>query len=61
MLVYVAYGLLIAHVTLGALQSEYHYVVRDWLKGDPAFPQPPSERLIMKPVGPSNLFTIDIN
>ena len=23
----------------------YHYVVRDWLKGDPAFPQPPSERL----------------
>jgi len=23
----------------------YHYVVRDWLKGDPAFPPPPSERL----------------
>ncbi|HUI76301.1 MAG TPA: hypothetical protein VLY24_00260 [Bryobacteraceae bacterium] len=23
----------------------YHYVVRDWLKGDPAFPPPPPERL----------------
>jgi hypothetical protein len=23
----------------------YHYVVRDWLKGDPAFPPPPAERL----------------
>jgi hypothetical protein len=23
----------------------YHYVVRDWLKGDPAFPPPPRERL----------------
>jgi len=23
----------------------YHYVVRDWLKGDPASPPPPSERL----------------
>ncbi len=22
----------------------YHYVVRDWLKGDPAFPPPPDER-----------------
>jgi len=22
----------------------YHYVVRDWLQGDPAFPQPPGER-----------------
>jgi len=23
----------------------YHYVVRDWLKGDPAAPPPPAERL----------------
>ena len=23
----------------------YHYVVRDWLHGDPAFPRPPAERL----------------
>ena len=22
----------------------YHYVVRDWLRGDPAFPPPPPER-----------------
>ena len=22
----------------------YHYVVRDWLNGDPAFPPPPEER-----------------
>jgi hypothetical protein len=24
----------------------YHYVVRDWLKGDPAFPPPPAARLL---------------
>jgi hypothetical protein len=38
----------------------YHYVVRDWLKGDPASPQPPSERLQGRNHEWSHLYNADV-
>ena len=38
----------------------YHYVVADWLKGDPNMPQPPPERLRGRNVEWSHLYSRDI-
>jgi hypothetical protein len=38
----------------------YHYVVRDWLKGDPAAPPPPSERLNGRNREWSHLYNADV-
>ena len=38
----------------------YHYVVRDWLKGDPAAPNPPSERLNGRNRDWSHLYNADV-
>ena len=38
----------------------YHYVVRDWLKGDPAFPPPPPERLNGRNREWSHLYNADV-
>ena len=38
----------------------YHYVVRDWLKGDPAAPLPPSERLNGRNREWSHLYNADV-
>ena len=38
----------------------YHYVVRDWLKGDPAFPPPPSERKTGRNRAWTHLYNSDI-
>ena len=38
----------------------YHYVVRDWLKGDPAAPPPPSERLNSRNREWSHLYNADV-
>jgi len=38
----------------------YHYVVRDWLKGDPANPAPPSERLHGRNRDWSHLYNADV-
>ncbi len=38
----------------------YHYVIRDWLKGDPAAPPPPSERLSGRNHEWSHLYNADV-
>jgi hypothetical protein len=38
----------------------YHYVVRDWLKGDPGAPPPPSERLNGRNSEWSHLYNADV-
>jgi hypothetical protein len=38
----------------------YHYVVRDWLRGDPAFPRPPAERLSGRNSEWSHLYNSDV-
>jgi Glycosyl hydrolase family 63 C-terminal domain len=38
----------------------YHYVVRDWLKGDPSAPPPPSERLNGRNREWSHLYNADV-
>jgi hypothetical protein len=38
----------------------YHYVVRDWLKGDPAAPPPPAERLNGRNREWSHLYNADV-
>ncbi len=38
----------------------YHYIVRDWLKGDPAFPPPPVERLSGRNVEWKHLYNSDV-
>jgi hypothetical protein len=38
----------------------YHYVIGDWLKGDPAFPTPPSERLRARNAEWSHLYNADV-
>jgi hypothetical protein len=46
----------------GVLWSKqfYHYVVRDWLQGDPAAPPPPSERLNGRNREWSHLYNADV-
>ena len=38
----------------------YHYVIEDWLKGDPATPPPPEQRLEGRNQGWSHLFSRDV-
>ena len=38
----------------------YHYVVRDWLQGDPVFPPPPPERLHGRNCEWSHLYNADV-
>jgi hypothetical protein len=38
----------------------YHYVVRDWLQGDPAFPPPPASRRSGRNIGWPQLFNADV-
>jgi len=38
----------------------YHYVVRDWLEGDPAGPPPPAERTLVRNHAWEHLYTDDI-
>ena len=38
----------------------YHYVVRDWLEGDPAFPPPPQERLQLRNQEWGHLYNADV-
>jgi hypothetical protein len=38
----------------------YHYVVRDWLRGDPGAPPPPTERLEGRNSGWDHLFNADV-
>jgi hypothetical protein len=38
----------------------YHYVVRDWLNGDPAFPKPPAERLVGRNADWGHIYNADV-
>jgi hypothetical protein len=38
----------------------YHYVVREWLKGDPAMPEPPDSRLTGRNSGWTHLYNSDV-
>jgi hypothetical protein len=38
----------------------YHYVVRDWLEGDPAFPAPPAERAAGRNAAWPQVFNADV-
>ncbi|HWC98623.1 MAG TPA: hypothetical protein VG456_17810 [Candidatus Sulfopaludibacter sp.] len=38
----------------------YHYVVRDWLRGDPAFPRPPATRLLGRNHEWGHLYNSDV-
>jgi len=38
----------------------YHYVVKDWLEGDPAFPPPPPERTVGRNADWPHLFNRDV-
>ena len=46
----------------GVLWSKqfYHYVVRDWLRGDPVFPPPPPERLLGRNHEWTHLYNSDV-
>ena len=38
----------------------YHYIVKDWLEGDPSMPTPPQERLSGRNIEWKHLFNRDV-